>query len=76
MLYTPAVQNIDISLFKRVQIGEAYSVELRIESFNAFNIQNLGAPNTVLGNPNFGRIASLAGGTRPRVFQFGLKFIF
>lgn len=76
MIYTAGVQNIDVSLFKKVAIGERYSVELRIESFNAFNIQNLGAPNTVLGNPNFGRVASLAQATRPRVFQLGLKFIF
>ncbi len=76
VLYTEGVQNVDISLFKTVPIGERYSVELRIESFNAFNIQNLGSPNVTLGNPNFGRIGSLAGGTKPRVFQFGLKFIF
>lgn len=76
VIYTEAVENVDISLFKQVQVAERYTVELRIESFNAFNIQNLGAPNTTLGNPNFGRVAGLAGGTRPRVFQFGLKFLF
>ncbi len=76
LLSTAGVQNIDLSLFKTVPIGERYSVELRIESFNAFNIQNLGAPNEVLGNANFGRVSGLAQGKFPRVFQMGMKFVF
>ena len=76
VLSTAGVQNIDLSLFKTVPIGERYSVELRIESFNAFNIQNLGAPNEVLGNANFGQVSGLAQGNSPRVFQMGLKFVF
>ncbi len=51
-------------------------MEVRIESFNAFNIQNLGVPDTVLGNASFGRVSSLAPGKQPRVFQMGMKFIF
>jgi len=76
ILSTASVQNIDISLFKRIPITERFGLEVRIESFNAFNIQNLGGPGQVLGSPNFGRVSSLAAGKQPRVFQFGLKFLF
>lgn len=76
VLYTNSVQNIDISLFKKIPVSERFTVEVRIESFNAFNIQNLGAPDVVLGNATFGRVSSLASGKQPRVFQMGMKFIF
>ena len=76
LLYTEGVSNIDLSLFKRFTIKERYRAELRIESFNTFNIMNFGAPGSTLGSPTFGRISSLAMGKYPRQLQFGLKFSF
>jgi outer membrane receptor protein involved in Fe transport len=76
VLSTESVQNIDLSVFKKFAIRERYIWELRFESFNTFNIMNLGAPGITLGTPTFGRISSLATGTRPRVLQFGVKFSF
>jgi len=70
----PGVNNIDMSLFKKFTFGELFSAELRIESFNTFNIINLGAPDTTLGSSTFGVINSV--GAPPRVLQFGLKFAF
>jgi len=46
---------------------------LRIESFNTFNIMNLGAPGNTLGSPTFGIIAQ---GKQPRQLQFGMKLLF
>jgi len=76
VLSTAGVQNIDLSLFKKFPIKEQFSVELRIESFNTFNIMNLGEPGTTLGDPTFGRISTLATGKQPRQLQFGLKLLF
>ena len=77
ILSTDSVQNIDLSLFKQFAIKERFVWELRIESFNTFNIMNLGGPvSTTLGTETFGRIASLAQGKYPRVMQFGLKVSF
>lgn len=76
LLYTAPVQNIDMSLFKKFALREHAAAELRIESFNTFNIMNLGAPGNTLGSPTFGRISSLATGKQPRILQFGLKLSF
>jgi hypothetical protein len=74
ILNAPGVNNIDLSLFKKFPIKESWSVELRVESFNTFNIINLGAPDTTLGSSTFGVITSV--GSPPRVLQFGLKLAF
>jgi len=76
ILSTAGVQNVDLSLFKKFVIEEHFVAELRFESFNTFNIMNLGGPGITLGTPTFGRISSLATGKYPRVFQFGLKLSF
>lgn len=74
VLSAPGVKNIDLSLFKKFEFTERFSSELRIESFNTFNIINLGAPNTTVGDPNFGVITGV--GAPPRVLQFGVKLGF
>ena len=71
VLTAPGVNNVDLSLFKKFDFTERVYSELRIESFNTFNIINLGLPNTTFGDPNFGVITSV--GAPPRVLQFGLK---
>jgi outer membrane receptor protein involved in Fe transport len=76
ILSTEPVPNIDLSLFKRFDFTERYKAELRIESFNTFNIMNLGTPGSTLGSPTFGVISSLATGKYPRQLQFGLKLAF
>lgn len=79
----PGVFNVDFSLFKSVPLPrEGWSVQVRVESFNPFNIQNWDTPTTqssdaglTVGNA-FGQIRGLAGGTNPREIQFGLRFVF
>jgi hypothetical protein len=66
---------LDLSVFKRFPIkGERVALELRGESFNAFNHPVFGSPNTTVGNAQFGRVTSTA--NAPRQTQFALKLLF
>jgi hypothetical protein len=83
-----AVFNTDFSLFKSFPIREEMNVQLRVEAFNVFNIQNWDVPSVLTINSNgstiaasnnlasAGRITGLAQGTTPRQIQFGIRFVF
>lgn len=73
-LRTAAMPNVDLSLFKKFPIKESVELEFRAEAFNAFNIQTLGFPGSVLDWPGVGVISSTA--STPRQFQFALKVRF
>jgi hypothetical protein len=64
----------DFSLFKKFPVGEAMNFEFRGEFFNLFNIQNLGVPDSGVGDPAEGRISSTV--TNPRQIQLALRLIF
>jgi hypothetical protein len=70
-LYSMHVANTDMSLFKNFPIGEQFSINLRAEVFNVFNIQNYGPPDTnvIQQDPNSGVITSNV--TNPRQIQLG-----
>lgn len=79
------VFNTDLSLFKRFPIRENWQLQLRVETFNVFNIQNWDTPvaaNLILNSnattlaTNVGRISTLAAGTNPRQIQFGIRLNF
>jgi hypothetical protein len=76
LVRNPAFYNSDMSLFKNIPIKERVSAQLRIEAFNALNIQGPGNPsgNASTGNTNFGRITSIA--NSPRDVQLALKIMF
>src|SRR6266446_2235366 len=65
LIRNPAFCQSDMSLFKNIPLGERLSAQLRVEAFNALNIQNPGNVNgnASTGNTNFGRITSNASGT-------------
>jgi hypothetical protein len=65
--------NEDISLAKRLPIGERQFVEVRTDWFNAANRRQLGNPITDLTSVNFGRIT---GQKSARVIQFGIRYAF
>jgi len=68
------VETLDMSVFKRFHIvGERVSLELRGEFFNALNHPVFGAPNTTVGNAQFGIVAGTA--NAPRQSQFALKLL-
>ncbi len=68
------VENVDFSLFKNFRIKERMSVQFRAEWFNIANHPTFGAPNTQVGNANFGVVTSQA--NPPRQTQLALKFLF
>lgn len=73
IIIDPGRVNLDLAAYKQLQLTDGVRMQLRFEAFNATNTPHFGAPNTVLGNPNFGTITSAG---RPRNLQFGLKLIF
>lgn len=78
----PGEKNVDFSLTKKISLGETRYIELRGETFNAFNHPNFqfAAPgpqnsinSTVMGTPSFG---FLTGALAPRLLQVAAKLYF
>ncbi len=76
LIRNPAFYNSDMSLFKNIPIRERFRAQLRLEAFNALNIQGPGNANgnASTGNTNFGRITSIA--NTPRDVQLAFKLMF
>jgi len=74
LLRAPSYWLVDLGLQKNIPLGAERSLQVRLDAFNVFNHINLGDPNVVLGNANFGRITAMTG--RPRQLQFGARLIF
>jgi hypothetical protein len=72
--WAPSQRRTDLSLFKDISLSGNNRLQLRYEVFNVLNTANFAAPNTSLGNSNFGRISSTSG--IPRQMQFAAKFLF
>jgi hypothetical protein len=68
----PGFWRLDFNLAKRVHVGD-YSIQLRVEVFNALNNKNYGNPETRVESSNFGRIRSIGDA---RQWQFGVRFDF
>jgi len=69
----PGSKHFDIAVLKDFRITERQRFQFRCEMFNAFNMVNLGTPEGRITKGNFGKIRSAGS---PRIFQFGLKYIF
>jgi hypothetical protein len=69
----PGYEDWDLSLFKNVHFGAERDLQLRFETFNAFNHTNFSAISTVTSASNYGQITS-AGSAR--VLQLGARFSF
>ncbi|MGH9406160.1 MAG: carboxypeptidase regulatory-like domain-containing protein [Terriglobia bacterium] len=69
----PALGEWDISLYKQFAFSERAHLQLRIESFNAFNHTNLSGVSTSLGSGSFGQVTSALS---PRIFQLGARLMF
>ncbi|MFB3828057.1 MAG: carboxypeptidase regulatory-like domain-containing protein [Bryobacteraceae bacterium] len=73
ILDAPGMFVTNANLMKNIQLGEGRRIQVRWESFNAFN-----TPNFRLPNRNFDANAAgiITGVQSPRQMQFGLKYIF
>ncbi len=79
-LRTDGIHNMDLNIYKSFVPKEGMRIEVRAETFNAFNHPRFAQPNSSVGDPQFGTITSdSVNGTvlePPRNFQFGLRFEF
>jgi hypothetical protein len=73
ILRGPGINNWDMSVFKNFEIREQVRLQMRLESFNAFNHTQWGGPHHNTADKQFGQITS----TRDaRINQVGLKLVF
>lgn len=73
----PGYTNADLSIFKNTYLGrgERYNLQIRLESFNAFNHPYFSGPDANINDgSNFGKITGTAGD--PRDVQLAAKFYF
>jgi hypothetical protein len=83
-LVGPGFGSVDFSVFKRTPISERIMSELRIETFNIFDVINWANPNTNLSSGSFGQMTNTRNGSsapglrfgEPRNVQLALKLIF
>lgn len=73
-LRTPGAANWDMSVFKNIPVHESMALDFRVEAFNVFNRVQFGAPNSSVGNPQFGTITSQY--NNPRILQLSGRFDF
>lgn len=69
----PGFQLWDISLIKNIKFGERAALQLRLETFNAFNHGN---PNSIDTNIASGTFGQVNGWHDPRTVQIGAKINF
>jgi hypothetical protein len=73
----PRYLNVDLALIKSIRVpwrgGDGADLQLRIESFNAFNTTNLFNPDNNLASGTFGKSTQALYG---RVVQFSARFAF
>ena len=69
---TDGINTLNIAVFKDVPFGGQKALQLRAESFNAFDYVQFSGPQLNPTNANFGRMTSQA--NSPRTFQFAVRF--
>jgi hypothetical protein len=68
------IRNVDLSLSKEFKIREGKVLQVRAETFNAFNHQRFAFPDTGSGDGAFGTVTSTTNNFRR--MQFGARFQF
>jgi hypothetical protein len=74
--YGPGVNNWDIALHKVTKLTERKSLELRLETFNAFNHAQFYGSSSVDGNISDATFGKVLRAVPPRISQLALKFQF
>jgi hypothetical protein len=72
ILRGPGINNLDLALFKNFELPRGSRLQLRFESFNAFNHPQFSTVSTNLTAANFGVVTQARPG---RINQLGLKII-
>jgi hypothetical protein len=76
MLIGPNWRDLDLSLGKTFQIYEALHLEIRADSFNAFNHPNFSQPSTATGTGVVGGGLITSTAASNRIIQLGGRFSF
>jgi hypothetical protein len=71
-LRAPGYRDVDLGIFRNISI-ERFTLQLRGEATNAFNLVSLNAPTANLASSLDGKITSAAS---PRLIQVGARFTF
>jgi hypothetical protein len=74
MLRGDKFNDFDMSLFRAFPFGETRSFQFRAEAFNLFNHDNLGQPDSTVGDKNYGIVTSTRGSVRQ--LQVALRLVF
>ncbi len=73
ILYSPALIDFDMALYKDFRLTEHKTIEFRSEFFNIFNHTNFNGVSTNYGAGNFGHVTSAFD---PRIMEMVLRFEF
>ncbi|WP_255483995.1 carboxypeptidase regulatory-like domain-containing protein [Granulicella sp. 5B5] len=76
IFHGPGIENVDLALHDQLPLRDGGVIELRLESFNAFNHAQFDGPASVDGqieDPGFGHIVSAVA---PRLIQIAAKYTF
>ena len=76
LFYGPGIENVDLTVIKRVTFDRARTLDVRLEAFNVFNhpqFYGAGAVDGNIASPTFGDIVAAAA---PRFIQLAAKFSF
>jgi Carboxypeptidase regulatory-like domain len=64
------------SLFKNTGVGGGKTLQIRVETFNVFNVRIYGGPNTDPRSANFGIVDTASQVNFPRTIQLGARLMF
>jgi hypothetical protein len=75
LMHGPPTRRMDLSVFKSLPVGGSRQLQVRIEIYNVFAVDNFANPESAFGSSSFGTITS-TGNSIPRQMQFGVKYLF
>ena len=80
VLRTPGLINVDMGVFRRINVTERVNVQIRGEAFNISNTPHFGNPNADISSSNFGLIGAVQNtgreGNDQRFFRLGIRIGF
>lgn len=74
-LRAPGYRDIDLGMFRTIQLGERLKLQVRGEASNVFNMVNLAAPNASLASSIDGQITAAVANSN-RQLQLGMRLTF
>jgi len=75
-VFSPGIGNVDLAFRKQFTPTESTRFQVRVESFNAFNVTRFNRAGYRFGASNFGEVTSLANGFHARQVQIVARFEF